>query len=94
MADFKRTQKIYEELGLTKFYKKPPEPTITEYRFQQEYTEPFTKEKVEELYSKANRNTVSLSIKRVSTNGQTLGHVYQISKYDDFVGKSFDDLWE
>lgn len=73
---------------------KPPEPKITGYSFQQEYTEPFTKEKVEELYSKANRNTVSLSIKRVSTNGQTLGHVYQISKYDDFVARPFDDLWD
>ena len=46
------------------------------------------------LYSKANRNAVSLSIKRVDTNGQTVGHVYQISKYDDFVGRPFDDLWE
>jgi hypothetical protein len=36
---------------------KPPEPTIARYNFQQEHSEPFTKEKVEELYSKANRNT-------------------------------------
>jgi hypothetical protein len=36
----------------------------------------------------------SLSIKRIDTNGQTLGHVYQISKYEDFVGRPFDDLWD
>ena len=73
---------------------KPPEPTITGYKLIREYDKPFTKENVEELYSKANHNTVSLSIKRVDTNGQTAGHVYQISKYEDFVGKPFDDLWE
>jgi hypothetical protein len=73
---------------------KPPEAKITEYKLIREYTKPFTKENVEELYSKANRNTVSLSIKRIDTNGQTAGHVYQISKYEDFVGRPFDDLWD
>jgi hypothetical protein len=57
---------------------KPPEPAITEYKFVRDYDKPFTKENVEELYSKANHITVSLSIKRIDTNGQTLGHVYQI----------------
>jgi hypothetical protein len=87
--DFKR-----EMIRDPRHPEKPPELTITGYNFQQEHAEPFTKEKVEELYSKANHNTLSLSIKRVSTNGQTLGHVNKISKYDDFVEKSFDDLWD
>lgn len=52
---------------------KPPEPTITGYKLIREYDKPFTKEIVGELYSKANHNTVSLSIKRVDTNGQTAG---------------------
>ena len=79
---------------ITRDPRHPEKPTITEYKFVREYTKPFTKENVEELYSKANRNAVSLSIKRVDANNQTLGHVYQVSKYEDFVGRSFDDLWE
>jgi hypothetical protein len=46
------------------------------------------------LYSKANPNAVSVSIQRVDINGQTLSHPYGISKYEDFVGKPFEDLWE
>jgi hypothetical protein len=79
--DFKR--KINRD---SRHPEKPPEAKITEYKLIREYTKPFTKENVEELYSKANRNSVSLSIKRVDANGQTAGHVYQISKYEDFVG--------
>jgi hypothetical protein len=36
----------------------------------------------------------SLSIQRVDINGQAAGHVYQISKYEDFIGRPFDDLSE
>jgi hypothetical protein len=73
---------------------KPPEHTITEYKFEREYTKPFTKENVEELYPKADPRAVSLVISRMDSNGQGVGHPYQITKYEDFVGKPFDDLWE
>jgi hypothetical protein len=72
---------------------KPPEHTITEYMFEREYTLPFTKENVEELNSKANPSAVCLSILRVDSNGQGVGHPYQITKYEDFVGRPFDDLF-
>ena len=41
MADFKRTQKIFEELGVQKFYKKPPEQLDDE-RFYSQTTNPDT----------------------------------------------------
>jgi hypothetical protein len=59
-----------------------------------EYTKPFTKENVKELYAKANPNAVSLVIQKVDTNGMSAGHPYLIEKYQDFLGKPFDDLWD
>jgi hypothetical protein len=41
MADFKRTEKIYQELGVSKFYKKPPEQHDDE-RFYSQNTNPDT----------------------------------------------------
>jgi hypothetical protein len=39
--------------------------------------------------------SVSLSIKRVGLDGITpLGHVYQVEKYDDFISKKFNELWD
>ena len=47
------------------------------------------------LYSKANSNApVSLAILRIDSKGLNVGHPYQISKYEDCVGKPFDDLWD
>ena len=40
------------------------------------------------------RLAVSLVISRMDTNGQGVGHPYQISRYEDFVGRPFDDLRE
>ena len=50
MADHKKTQKIFEELGLSKFYKKPPEQLDDE-RFYSQTTNPDTKShyKISEL---------------------------------------------
>lgn len=79
---------------MTQDIQKSLEPTITGYKLLREYDKPFTKENVDELYSKANPNAVSFSIQRVDINGQTLSHPYGISKYEDFVGKPFEDLWE
>ena len=74
---------------------KPPEPAISDFKFVREYDKPFTKENVDELYSKANSNAaVSLAILRIDSKGLNVGHPYQISKYEDFVGKPFDDLWD
>jgi hypothetical protein len=87
--DFKR-----EVVSDFRHPEKPPEPKITEYKYIREYDKPFTKENVDELYSKADRNAVSLVILRVDSNGLNVGHPYHILKYEDFVGKPFDDLWE
>lgn len=50
MADHKKTQKIFEELGLSKFYKKPTEQLDDE-RFYSQTTNPDTKShyKISEL---------------------------------------------
>jgi hypothetical protein len=72
----------------------PLERRAVDYTLKPEYTKPFTKENVKELYAKANPNAVSLVIQRVDTNGMSAGHPYLIDKYQDFVGKSFDELWD
>jgi hypothetical protein len=72
----------------------PRERMATSYTMRHEYTKPFTEKNVKELYTKADPHAASLSIQRVDANGQTAGHPYQISKYEDFIGKPFDDLWE
>jgi poly-gamma-glutamate capsule biosynthesis protein CapA/YwtB (metallophosphatase superfamily) len=41
MPDYKRTQKLYEEQGVSKFYKKPPEQQDDE-RFYLQVTNPDT----------------------------------------------------
>lgn len=38
--------------------------------------------------------SVSLSIKRVGLDGDTLGQVYHVEKYDDFISKKFDNMYE
>jgi len=37
---------------------------------------------------------VSLSIKRVGLDGETIGQIYQVEKYDDFISKKFEELWD
>ena len=41
MPDYKRTQRLYEEQGVSKFYKKPPEQQDDE-RFYSQVTNPDT----------------------------------------------------
>lgn len=72
----------------------PRERRAVEYTLKPEYTKPFTEKNVKELYSKTDPHAVSLLIQRVDVNGQTAGHPYHIPKYEDFVGRPFDDLWE
>jgi hypothetical protein len=38
--------------------------------------------------------SVSLSIKRVGLDGETIVQIYQVEKYDDFISKRFEELWD
>ena len=76
----------------------PKEPKVTGIKsITHEFTMPFTTENADKLYEMRRTKapgSVSLSIKRVGWDGNTLGHVYQVEKYEDFISKKFDDLWE
>ena len=76
----------------------PKEPRVTGIKsVTHEFTMPFTTENADKLYEMRRTKapgSVSLSIKRVGWDGNTLGHVYQVEKYEDFISKKFDDLWD
>lgn len=76
----------------------PKEPRVTGIKsITHEFTMPFTTENADKLYEMRRTKapgSVSLSIKRVGWDGDTVGHVYQVEKYEDFISKKFDDLWE
>jgi hypothetical protein len=62
-----------------------------------EYTLPFTTKNADSLYAMRRTKgpgSVSLSIKRVGLDGETIGQIYQVEKYDDFVSKKFEELWD
>jgi hypothetical protein len=76
----------------------PKEPKVTGIKsITHEYTMPFTTENADKLYEMRRTKapgSVSLAIKRVGWDGDTVGHVYQVEKYEDFISKKFDDLWD
>ena len=89
MADFKRTQKIFEELGVSKFYKKRPEQNDDE-RFYSQITNPDTGApyKISDLQIEY-RNFLDSDSNPNKGKTYPIRHVYQIIRIKRMNGTEY-----